>query len=327
MPEKNLFRKPSLIALATAATLVLASCSPLPAAAPVSEVNYRACLVTETASDQIGINELADYSVKQAVATYGVKRTVLASSATKFVANVKKLVKQGCSMIVVTGDAFSQTLATVVKAHPEVNFLYLAEKAQTALLTEDLGNLAIHQIDMFEAGLLLGHLAASMSELHTVAVLCEQPKDSQMISGIRSGVNRYIADTGVSTQFYVGPEFGPGTSMRIALGCKGEFDMNGIGYAVATRIVGFGRDLYSNPKLAEQKRFIAATVVPDVRARILEVIASDLEGDFIGGSLGSTVATFGNGGLVVTPEHEVPYPLDEIKFLEQLALDYETTLK
>jgi hypothetical protein len=180
---------------------------------------------------------------------------------------------------------------------------------------------------MLEAGLLAGHLAASMSELATVAVQCEPPGRSVFLQGVRAGVARFNADNAANVEFDVGELAPVKSSMLVAAGCENELNINGGGYAVHTRITGFGRDLYLNPNLASQKMAVAATVLPNVRQRLLEVIASDLEGDFIGGSLGSTAATFGNGELIISQEHEVPYPANELKQLEQLALDYELTLK
>lgn len=311
--------------MVSAVALALTGCAELPAPAPVAKVDYRACLVTEQATDDLGINELADYAVKQAVATYGVKRTVLKSSANKFASNAKKLVKQGCDLFVVSGAGFSKSLGELATANLSVNFLYLTDRAWN--FASDLENLAVYQVDMYEAGLLAGHLAASMAELQTVAVHCEQPGREIFVDGIRAGVTRFNVDNSVGVSFNIGYVATTNSSMRISLGCKNELEINTGGYAVSTRIVGFGRDLYLNPLLASQKQFVAATVIPNVRPRILDAIASDLEGDFIGGRFGSAVATFSNGGLLISDEREVAYPEQELEQLEQLALDYETTLK
>jgi hypothetical protein len=128
-------------------------------------------------------------------------------------------------------------------------------------------------------------------------------------------------------EFNIGKAATAMSSMRVMVGCKDELNINSAGYTVLTRATGFGRDLFFNTSLGEQNKFVAATVVPQIAPRLLEVIASDLEGDFIGGSLGSAVASFGNGGLKISPEHEVPFPSNVLKQLEQLALDYEITLK
>ncbi|MFM2384827.1 MAG: hypothetical protein RL166_701 [Actinomycetota bacterium] len=321
-----MIRKTSLIALVSALSLALSGCAELPAPAPISEVNYRACLVTEGATDAMGVNEVADYGIKQAVATYGVKRTVQKSSPAKLATNVEKLHKLGCNLFVLSGEGFSTYIDEIVMTRPETNFVYLAESAQPALIRADRDNLAIYQIDMYEAGLLTGHLAASMSELKTVAILCEQPGRETFIEGLRDGVERFGADNAVVVDFNLGPA-ATTSSMRVMIGCKGELEINGVGYTVLTRATGFGRDLYFNNVLGERNKFVAATLIPQIAPRILEVIASDLEGDFIGGSLGSAVASYGNGGLKVSPEHDVPFPSNELQQLEQLALDYEITLK
>lgn len=327
MPEIPFLKKTSLIALISATALAITGCAELPAPSPTSDVNYRACLVTEGANDALGVNEVADYAIKQAVVTFGVQRTAQKSSAGKLAANVNKLKKQGCDLIVLSGQGYSAVLDSVVVARPETNFVYIVENSQPDLIRADRDNLAIYQIDMLEAGMLTGHLAASMSELAKVAVACEPPGRTRFIQGLRAGVTWFNADNEAKVEFYFGELAPARSSMLIAVGCENDLSINGGGYALHTRVSGFGRDLYFNPKLAEQKSDVAATLMPNIGQRLLEVIASDLEGDFIGGSLGSTMATFGNGGLLVSPEHEVPYPANELKQLEQLALDYETNLK
>ncbi len=283
--------------------------------------------MTESSIDALGVNEVANYAIKQAVVTFGVKRTVQKSSAAKLASNVNKLQKQGCNLIVLAGQGYSAVLDAVVMARPGTNFFYIAETSQPALIRADRDNLVIYQIDMLEAGLLSGHLAASVSELATVAVQCEPPGRNLFIQGLRAGVARFNSDNVAQVKFNVGELAPVSSSMVVAVGCENELNINGGSYALQTRVSGFGRDLYFNPSLAEQKTAVAATVVPNIGERLLEVIASDLEGDFIGGSLGSTVATFGNGGLFISPEHDLPYPANELKQLEQLALDYETNLK
>lgn len=327
MLENSLIRKTSLIALVSALAAALSGCAELPAPAPISEVNYRACLVTQDATDAMGVNEVADYGIKQAVATYGVKRTVQKSAPAKLATSVEKLHKLGCNLIVLSGEGFSAYIDDVVMTRPETNFVYLAESSQPALIRADRDNLAIYQIDMYEAGLLTGHLAASMSELKTVAILCEQPGRETFIEGLRDGVERFGADNAAVVAFNIGSAATATSSMRVMVGCQGELDINGAGYTVLTRATGFGRDLYFNSVFGEQSKFVAATLIPQIAPRILEVIASDLEGDFIGGSLGSAVASYGNGGLKVSPERDVPFPSNELQQLEQLALDYEITLK
>ena len=322
-----MIRRTSLIALVSALAVALSGCAQLPAPAPISEVNYRACLLTEGATDAMGVNEVADYAIKQAVATYGVKRTVQKSNPAKLASSVEKLHKQGCNLIVLSGDGYSPFIDDVVMTRPETNFVYLAQSVQPNLIRADRDNLAIYQIDMYEAGLLTGHLAASMSELSSVAILCEQPGRETFIEGVRAGVERFGADNSLVVEFNVGAAASATASMRVMVGCKDELNINVAGYAVLTRATGFGRDLYFNALLGEQNKFVAGTVIPQIAPRLLEVIASDLEGDFIGGSLGSAVASFGNGGLKISPEHDVPFPSIELKQLEQLALDYEITLK
>lgn len=320
-------QKTSLIALVTSLALALSGCSELPDPAPITPVDYQACLITETATDAMGVNEVADYALKQAVATYGVKRTVLRSTPAKFVKSVEKLHKQGCNLIILTGDGFAPQVDEMVMTRPETNFLYITESARPDLIRADRDNLALHQLDLYEAGLLAGHLAASMAELNSVAVLCELPEKLQFLQAIREGITKFNQGFTTPTVFAVGAQASEAASVRIAVGCEGELALGTSDANQSVRFIGYGRDLFLNPILAEYNKNVAATVMPNVRPRILEVIASDLEGDFIGGSLGSVFATFTNRGLVISQQHEIAFPAGELDALERIALEYETTLK
>lgn len=319
--------KTSLIAVVTSLALALTGCSELPGPAPITPVDYHACLITETATDAMGVNEVADYAMKQAVATYGVKRTVLRSSPAKFAKSVEKLHKQGCNLIALTGDGFAPQVDEMVMTRPETNFLYITESDRPDLIRADRDNLALYQLDLYEAGLLAGHLAASMAELGTVAALCELPEKRQFLAGIRAGISLFNQGFTAQTEFAVGAMASADASVRIAVGCDGELAVGTTDVNQTARFIGYGQDLYLNPILGDYQKNVAATVIPNVRPRILEVIASDLEGDFIGGSLGSVFAKFANGGLIISQEHDIAFPAGELDQLERIALDYETTLK
>ncbi|MEO0313481.1 MAG: hypothetical protein RL140_711 [Actinomycetota bacterium] len=314
-------------ALAAILSFALTGCADLPSPDPITPVDYRACLLTETSPDALGVNEVADYAMKQAVATYGVKRTVLRSSPAKFLVSVEKLHTQGCNLIVLTGDDFAPQVDEIVMTRPETNFLYITETAQPELIRADRDNLALYQLDLYEAGVLAGHLAASMAELNTVAVLCELPEKRQFVAGIRAGILKFNEDFPYQTQFAVGAKAAADSSVRIAVGCDGELAVGSSDANQSVRFIGYGLDLYLNPMVGEYKKNVAATVIPNVRPRILEVIASDLEGDFIGGSLGSVFAKYGNNGLVISQEREIAFPAGELEELARISRDYETTLK
>jgi basic membrane protein A len=329
VPEKFLKTRFRMIATLSALTLALTGCAELPLDAPTTPVDYRTCLETQTATDAMGINEVADYAVKQAVVTYGVNRTVQKSSVSKFAANTEKLVQQGCDLIVVSGSAFADALSDQVAGNPNVNFLYLTDQPAPALLANNFENLSVFQVDSYEVGLLLGELAGTFAKDHTVAAECTPAGGERLVSGIRAGIAGYSANSGNPTTFQIAETAPASSSLRILLGCKGDWDFNDYlaDYVKPIKAVGYGRDIYLNENYADSKAILAATVIPNIRPRIMEVIASDLEGDFIGGRLGSTVAQYGNGGIVISPEHEVAYPENLLKRLEQIALDYEVTLK
>jgi basic membrane protein A len=327
VPENSAKFRFRLIASLSALTFALTGCSELPASAPITPVNYRACLVTEGSADDNAVNALADYSIKQAVVTYGIQRSVSQSTPAKFAATVKKMVAQKCNLVVVSGSGFASQLSTVVAAMPAENFVYLSDSSASELLKADLQNLSIYEIDLYEAGLVSGYVAASISVSHVVTMACGTRVSETYLEGARAGAARF--DQVGMTNTRVNPAAGLAvdyTDVLLTAGCVGDLAPIGQDPKVVA-MIGYGPDLYLNQSLGDAKSRVATTVIPQIGSRLLEIIASDLEGDFIGGSLGSTVAHYGNGGLQLSPNHDFSLSGTVVNELQSVTTDYEAGLK
>ncbi len=328
MPEKLILRKIKRFALIPAVVLALTGCAELPAAAPISPVDYQACLLTQDSSDNPGINDLADYAIKQASVTYGTKRATAQTTPAKLAATVAKVVKRGCSLVVLTGNDFASRLAQVAQSNRKTNFVYISEFSTPALVAANLQNLSIYEIDLYEVGIVSGFVAASVSTTHTIALACSWQASERYLEGVRTGASRFDSGTDIITTVQAREASAIHTAdvWLTGGGCGAGLDSTEI-IDLKLKIVDYGRDLYQNPLADGYKAQIVTTVIPQVSDHLMEIVASDLEGDFIGGELGNTLATYGDHGLVLAPNHEVPVSDQTFTALETITTDYEAGLK
>lgn len=313
VPEKSFKRKMSLIAVFSSITLALSGCASIPNSDPVSKVDYRACLITQTKTDSVGVNDVADYAIKQAVVTYGVKRAVAKTSIENFSGTSRKLINQGCKLIVVSGSDFESRLMSVAEANSNVNFLFLTNSFADSDIPE---NVMVTEVDEFEAGFLIGHLAASVAENHRVRLACTTASKASLIDGIRQGISQFDSDFGTETLLIRSTT---AADVQLVLGCPDEVSEDGS----KSLLVGFGRDLYFKDELAQYRSQIVGTLVPQINSQILEVISADLDGVFSGGQMATKTLEFGDGGIQLSVEHEVSYPAGELSLLDELAQLYE----
>ena len=324
MPEKFNRGRSARIACVLGLALALSGCAPLPNNAPVINVNYRACLFVQGDANSVGINELATYGLNQAVVTYGVQKTISVIEPSEFDATISKSKK--CNLVLIAGSSFNASIPAAVQAHPEINFVLLTDGEVGSLFKATPDNLAVYQVDQFEAGLLAGHLAASFSQSHEVLTVCDPKSVPKYLAGVRAGVAAFDLQTSTKTVLATDRMSTIAADVLVPLGCTDQIP-DAASFQIAHVVVGYGRDLFFNQKFADSPARVATTIEPQVIAKVLEVIASDLEGDFIGGVLGSMTATFGNGGLALAAEHEVNLSGVELDRLKTAATDYETSSK
>ena len=311
----------------------MTGCAELPVDAPITAVDYKACVVDQKTVSLTPLADVADYGVKQAVVTYGISRSVFTVTPSRLASMVQKQVKQGCNLFVVSGTGFASQLVNIAKDNQSVNFVYVSDEPNSALVYANLENLVVFSADTYEAGLLSGFLAAGLTDNSRVLTgFCPVEGFVEPFkNGYDDGISKYsnLLNSSVDNIMYFDslPMNGP-TQPDVALvgGCpvsEATYILNN----TEMKWVGYGRDLYNDPTLSKLKSRLAANVAPQIGTKLLELIASDLEGDFIGGTFGSFRATFGNGGLALSPEHDINIAPTLIDSLKTVALDYETSLK
>lgn len=322
------FRRLAGLSLA-ALTLTITGCAELPADAPTTPVDYRACVVSPKTSNYDLLAETADYSVRQAVVTYGIQRSRLNSNAANFAKDVSKQIRQGCRLFVVTGSDLSQAVLAASAAHKNVNFAYIINQRISSLEKVNQENLVVYSIDTFEAGLISGYIAGSASTNRRVlGYLCPNDGFNEFLQGVQEGVSKVPgAPVQYEMLFDSMPPAGPNQPGVIVSAACDLKDSDQIVTGTTGNLLGYGSDLYGMfTSEANQKR-VLSTVEPQFGSRLLDLIASDLEGDFIGGSLGSYIATFGNAGLGLSAEHDLNLPSGTAENLKTLTTDYEASLK
>ena len=320
--------KRSLIAASLGLTLAVSGCSTLPENAKVTQVDYRACLVTEGSSALPGINELASYALNQSVVAYGVKKSLAEATFANFPKKVSALVKDDCRLIAVASNNFDGLVDAASEKYPEVNFLLITEGDDPEQITQEHQNLAIHRIDVFTAGVLAGHISASISTRHEIAVVCSEQIHPLYLAGVRAGAQEFDLEANVQTLVRTDDQDLAGADVALPFGC--EPDLTALAaneLRERTLLVGYGRDLFTKLQYEEVKSQLASTIVPSVVNRFVESVAADLEGDFIGGFAGSVLADFNSGGLKLASEHEVALPPGEFEKLSPLAAKFETTVR
>ena len=324
VPENSRKRSIAKIVGLIALAGLLSGCSELPKDALVDAVTYRACLVNDGVATKPGLNDSSLYSLNQAVVTFGIKKTVSETNPSKFEAVVGKLLKSKCNLIAAVGSRFTDFMVPLASANPETHFLFITEGSDRSLLKADLQNLASYRVDVYEAGLLAGYVAASISENRQLSTVCGNSVNASYLAGVRAGSEAFDLERETSTTVNGGNA--AFSDVLLPYGCRDEIPL-GTDYRTAFKLVGYGRDLFFDKELELAKPYVAATLIPQAGSRLLEIIAADLESEYIGGTLGSTVATYGNGGLVISDEHNLPLPNGELEKLRALAEEYETSFK
>ena len=308
----------------SAAILFLGGCAELPAPAPTSTVDYRACVVTDKASENSDLAQVVDYSVKQAVVTYGIHRSTSVANRGNLTKTISKLSKGGCNLFLVQGEEFAPQMDSLVTSNPEKNFVMISNHPIPKLISADRDNLVVYYVDEYEQGLVLGYLSAAIAAGNTFALGCLPPTEPTW-SGIREGILQFDRDTNGLASITLRDSSEP-VGLEILANCKDDFasvitETSG----TDTKLVANGLDIYPDTRFKDSKPQIVGTVTTTVGSRIMEVIASDLEGDFVGGSLGSYNANYGNGGITVIGERDITFPTGLMDDLKRVTLDYETS--
>jgi len=353
---KNISRTTlSALALAAAASLTLVGCASAPPSPTVTPIDYKACMVSDTGGfKDASFNEEGYNGLLEAKATLGVQIASVESpntaTQTDFDQEVGQMVTEGCDMIVNVGFALASTTATVAKANPTVNFgLIDSGLSNPDFSPLSLANVKPLQYDTAEAAFLAGYLAAGTSKTGKVATYGGMlfPSVTIFMDGFKQGVAKYNEVKGTKV-VVLGAE-GTDSSKWAATGdfndqAKGKtlteqfFAQGadivlpvagpvGIGSGQATLdhpgtlVIGVDSDWHGIAAHAEYKANILTSIEKKMAKAVVAIIKSGVDGTFAGGDANQYVGTLANGGVQISPEHDVMYPTGMQAELDQLKAD------
>lgn len=131
-----------------------------------------------------GYNDASLEGLKKAQEEFGIELiTIESQEVSDYVTNVETLSEAGCLMVITTGTALSEAVATVAPKYPDVHYVVLEGTV------EGVDNVASTVSREQEGGFLLGYLAASLTEgdkLGFIAAI-EGPAFERFETGYRAG--------------------------------------------------------------------------------------------------------------------------------------------
>ncbi len=134
-----------------------------------------------------GYNDASLEGLKKAQEEFGIELITIESQAVSdYVTNVETLSEAGCLMVITTGTALSEAVASVAPKYPDVHYVVLEGTV------EGVDNVASTVSREQEGGFLLGYLAASLTEgdkLGFIAAI-EGPAFERFETGYRAGAIR-----------------------------------------------------------------------------------------------------------------------------------------
>ena len=329
------------------AALTLTGCAAKPGA------NYKACMVSDAGGfKDASFNEEAYNGLKNAEKNLGVQIKTVQSpetaTQTDYVTGVNALVDAKCNLIIGVGFNLANAVRDAAKANPSIDFALI----DSALSNDDYSPLSLDnvkpiQYDTAQAAFLAGYLAASETKTGKIATYGGMllPSVTIFMDGLKQGVDYYNTNNGTSVQV-LGAE-GTDTSKWAATGdfndqSKGKTLTEqfiaqgadivlpvagpvGIGTGMATldhagtMVIGVDSDWYNLPAHSAYKANILTSIEKKMAGAVENVIKSGVDKNFMGGDANQYVGTLSNGGVQISPEHEVAYPsgmqatLDELK--------------
>jgi len=341
---KTLSRSTAVKALAGSAVLALAltGCSSAPASPTATQIDYKACMVSDQGGfKDASFNEEAYNGLLQAKTDLGVQTAQIESpenaAAADYVNGVQEMVNAKCDLIVNVGFALAAATADFAKANPTVNFALIDSSLSNPDFSPlSLDNVKPLQYDTAQAAFLAGYLAAATTKTGKVATYGGMlfPSVTIFMDGFKQGVEYYNAQK--STNVVVLGAEGTDTSKWSATGdfsdaSKGKTltenfiaagaDIilpvagpvgDGTGQATlehpGTYVIGVDSDWYGIAAHAAYKANILTSIEKHMSKAVEEVIKSGVDGTFTGGDANQYVGTLENGGVAIADQHEVAYP-------------------
>ena len=329
-------------AVFSALSLALAGCASGSGTPTVTPIDYKACMVSDAGGfNDASFNQEAYAGLQEAVATLGVQEAKVESpetaTQTDYVNGIQAMIDEGCNLIVTVGFNLATATRDAAIAHPDVNFALI----DSALSNDDYSPLSLPnvkpiQYDTAQAAFLAGYLAAATSNTGKVSTYGGMlfPSVTIFMDGFKQGVEYYNSEKGAnvavlgadgadSSKWSATGDFSDQTKGKTLT--EGFFSQGadvvlpvagpvGIGSGQATLdkpgtlVIGVDSDWYNLAAHADYKANILTSIEKKMAKAVLEVIKSGVDGSFMGGDENQYVGTLANGGVQISPQHDVAYP-------------------
>lgn len=308
----------------------------------VETVDYKACMVSDEGGfDDASFNEEAFNGLQRAEDELGIETAAVESNTgatlTEYSSAIESLVGEGCDMVFGVGFALATAVRDAAIANPDTDFALI----DSALSNDDFSPLSLEnvkpiQYDTAEAAFLAGYLAAGTTETGTLATYggILFPTVTIFMDGFKQGVDYYneqngteVAVLGASDEDQANwsatgdfSDIAKGKNLSeqfidqgadIILPVAGPVGQ-GTGQASldseGTLLIGVDSDWYNLDAHAEYKQNILTSVEKKMSDAVFNVIQTGVDGTFTGGDENQYVGNLANGGVRISPEHEVAYP-------------------
>jgi basic membrane protein A len=201
-------RRTAAAVAALAATGLVAACGSTSSSGSATNVgstastkhaNYTACLMaSETGIADHSFNEQAWGAMQKAQQTDGIKIKYLSMSGSIGYPQIgQQFVQQGCQLIIGNGYSTTETLTTLAKANPKIDFAVIDDQP-----TVKLPNLTGLTYSTDQSSFLGGYLAAAVSTSGTVGVYGNEaiPPVELYMTGYVKGVDYFNSQNGKSVK-------------------------------------------------------------------------------------------------------------------------------
>lgn len=308
----------------------------------VETVDYKACMVSDEGGfDDASFNEEAFNGLQRAVDELGVESATVESNSgatlTEYSSAIESLVGEGCDIVFGVGFNLATAVRDAAQDNPDTDFALI----DSALSNDDFSPLSLEnvkpvQYDTAEAGFLAGYLAAASTETDKVATYggILLPSVTIFMDGLKQGVDYYNTENGTEVEVLGATDEDQGNwsatgdfsdiakgknlseqfidqGADIILPVAGPVGQ-GTGQATldaeGVMLIGVDSDWYTLDAHAEYKQNILTSIEKKMSDAVFNIIQTGIDGTFTGGDENQYVGNLANGGVRISPEHEVAYP-------------------
>jgi basic membrane protein A and related proteins len=293
-----------VLAALSLAAISLSACAEQIDTATPTPVDFKACMISNTASfSDGGASQSSYFGLQQAQAQFGPAISVVQlksdSDASRTLWGAKLLVSRGCNLIFAVQDNYS-ALATLANGNPKVRFVEIDPSASGGMIQPTPNQNLNHLIfDSRAAYLEAGYLAAAKSMTGKVAIIGAAGKAAywSAIWYFRQGIHQFNEATGKSVQIVnaqqadlpswtllpansLAPAVKRATRQALSHGADVLFPMGVNGLAVAqvalenhALVIGSDSDWAAQDRYATVKSAILASVTKPLAQAVVDQVA------------------------------------------------------